>query len=187
MPRQPSPVRPATRCTALWVAVVLCVSLVSGPAAGVERHDPVSADTSEIDLAALGWVWPADSFRLARVYIAPAHEYGPGHRGIDLALIGSGAVLSPADGVVAFAGRVAGRGVLTIDHGGGLVTTLEPVETTLVPGTSVRRGDDVAILGLGGHAEAGAVHFGVRLDGRYINPMLLLGGVPRAILLPCCA
>lgn len=186
MPRHPSPIGPATRCTALWVAVVLCVSVVSGPAAGAERQDGVPAAPSESDLAALGWVWPADSFRLARAFVAPAHDYGPGHRGIDLALMGSVAVLSPADGVVAFAGRVAGRGVLTIDHGGDLVTTLEPVETTLVPGTSVRRGDDVAILGRGGHAEAGALHFGVRLDGDYINPMLLLGGVPRAILLPCC-
>ena len=131
-------------------------------------------------------MWPAGAFRLSRAYIAPPHEYGPGHRGIDLALIGSTAVRAPADGVVAFAGSVAGRGVLTIDHGTGLVTTLEPVETTLVPGESVRRAEDVGTLALGGHAAAGDLHFGVRLDGKYINPMLLLGGVPRAVLLPCC-
>jgi murein DD-endopeptidase MepM/ murein hydrolase activator NlpD len=132
-------------------------------------------------------VWPAESFRLARAYVAPAHEYGPGHRGIDLDLQGGAVVRAPADGVVAFAGSVAGRGILTIDHGNGLVTTLEPVTTALAPGTPVVGGEDVANLGLGGHAAPGALHFGVRLDGRYINPMLLLGGVPRAVLLPCCA
>ena len=37
-------------------------------------------------------------------------------------------------------------------------------------------------------ASAGGVHavMKVRLHDEYINPMLLLGGVPRAILLPCC-
>ncbi|WP_275934957.1 hypothetical protein [Microbacterium testaceum] len=38
----------------------------------------------------------------------------------------------------------------------------------------------------GGHTGPGTVHFGVRLDGEYINPLRLLGGVPRAVLLPCC-
>jgi murein DD-endopeptidase MepM/ murein hydrolase activator NlpD len=118
--------------------------------------------------------------------VAPAHEYGPGHRGIDLDLLGDSAVRAPADGIVAFAGDVAGRGILTIDHGNGLVTTLEPVDTVLVPGTQVRRGENVAMLAAGGHAASGELHFGVRLHGKYINPMLLLGGVPRAVLLPCC-
>ena len=37
----------------------------------------------------------------------------------------------------------------------------------------------------GGHTPAGAVHVGVRWNGVYINPMLLFGGVERAVLLPC--
>ena len=168
---------------------MLCLNAAAPPAAAADAIPSAAAAAafeSEGELAELGWVWPADTFRLSRVYVAPAHEYGPGHRGIDLALIGSTAVRAPADGIVAFAGRVAGRGVLTIDHGGGLVTTLEPVETTLVPGASVRRGEDVGTLALGGHSAAGDLHFGVRLNDDYINPMLLLGGVPRAVLLPCC-
>ncbi|MFS0732829.1 M23 family metallopeptidase [Microbacterium sp. 1P10UB] len=139
-----------------------------------------------LDLAALGWVWPAEPFRLVRPFVAPAHEYGPGHRGIDLDLSGGEALKAPADGVVAFSGSVAGRGILTIDHGGGLVTTLEPVASELVPGAVVARGDRVATLAAGGHATAGTVHLGVRLDGQYINPLLLLGEIPRAVLLPCC-
>jgi len=189
MPRHPSSANPATRRTALWVAVALCLNSVFAPAAGATHarsQHAASVSPGAGDLAALGWVWPASNFRLARVYVAPAHEYGPGHRGIDLALLGSSALVSPADGIVAFAGRVAGRGVLTIDHGGGLVTTLEPVDTALVPGAPVRGGEEVATLSLGGHSAPGELHFGVRLDGRYINPMLLLDGVPRAILLPCC-
>lgn len=168
----------------MTTAVLILLSIiVSGiPAKGASAlATPPSADP-----AALGWVWPASAFRLARPYVAPAHEYGPGHRGIDLALPEGMPVRAPADGVVAFAGSVAGRGILTIDHGDGLVTTLEPVQSLLTAGSTVRRGEDVAALGTGGHAEAGRLHFGVRLDGSYINPMLLLDGVPRAVLLPCC-
>lgn len=167
---------------------MLCVNTVSAPAAAWDAGARAAASESReaTDLSNLGWVWPADAFRLSRPYVAPAHEYGPGHRGLDLALIGSTEVRAPAPGVVAFVGMVAGRGVLTIDHGGGLVTTLEPVESTLIPGASVESGSDVGALTLGGHAAAGDLHFGVRLDGDYINPLLLLGGVPRAVLLPCC-
>lgn len=144
------------------------------------------AVASPQSLADRGWVWPARSFVIERAYAAPAHEYGPGHHGIDLLLVGEDVVRAPAAGVVAFAGTVAGRALLTIDHGEGLVTTLEPVTSDLVEGSVIARADEVGSLALGGHSAAGSLHFGVRLDGDYINPMLLLGGVPRAVLLPCC-
>lgn len=130
------------------------------------------------------WTWPAAPVQVVRPFVAPAHAYGAGHRGVDIAA--TGPVHSPADGIVAFAGTVVDRGVLTIDHGDGLVSTLEPVETTLRPGDAVARGQEVATAASGGHAPPGTVHFGVRLHGEYINPLLLLGGVPRAVLLPCC-
>lgn len=166
---------------AAWVVALV---LVAGQSGGVNASPRGQA------LDELGWVWPLSSFRLERVFEAPAHPYGPGHRGIDI-LIDARAgpatnALAPADGVVAFSGEVAGRGILTIDHGSGLVTTLEPVESDLEIGTPVSKGDEVAVVTLGGHATPGALHFGVRLHGDYINPMLLLGGVPRAVLLPCC-
>jgi murein DD-endopeptidase MepM/ murein hydrolase activator NlpD len=182
---QASVTRPVLVFAARVAAVLLAAALGAGApsAAGIER--PLSSRQDVIP-ARRGWVWPAEPFRLARDYVAPAHEYGPGHRGIDLDLLGGTSVRAPADGVVAFSGAVAGRGILTIDHGDGLVTTLEPVDSALAPGSPVVRGEPVATLSIGGHAVAGALHFGVRLQGEYINPVLLLGDVPRAILLPCC-
>lgn len=178
MRRKHGDVRTPTRSILVVAALALC--LASGSSAGAD--EPVATPS---DLAERGWVWPATGFRLSHPFEAPAHEYGPGHRGIDLAPDGS-AVRSPADGVVAFSGPVAGRGVLTIDHGDGLVTTLEPVESEHSPGEAVTRGEGVATLTTGGHAAPGTLHFGVRLHGIYINPQLLLGGVPHAVLLPCC-
>ncbi|MCT2084988.1 M23 family metallopeptidase [Microbacterium enclense] len=160
---------------AAFVLLALMVGLVTAPLAGAADADP---------LAERGWVWPVDAVRVVRPFEAPAHEYAPGHRGIDLG--GATPVRSPAAGHVAFAGSVAGRAVVTIDHGDGLVTTFEPVTTTLAAGDAVARGDPVGTVDVGGHTAPGTVHFGVRWNGEYVNPLRLLGGVPRAILLPCC-
>ncbi|MDL9979958.1 murein hydrolase activator EnvC family protein [Microbacterium sp. ASV49] len=159
----------AAASVALLIALVLAPSSAAGA-----------------DLTGRGWVWPLRGLRIVEAYVAPVDDYAPGHRGIDLAPVGEAGVRSPAEGVVAFSGDVAGRGILTIDHGDGLVTTLEPIRSELRPGDVVPRGAEVGSIAVGGHAAPGTVHFGVRLDGRYINPLLLLGGVPRAVLLPCC-
>ena len=124
--------------------------------------------------------------RVVAPYVAPAHRYGPGHRGIDLAASDRADVRAPADGVIAFSGDIAGRGVVTIDHDGGLVTTLEPVAGELAVGQRVEQGQRIGTASVGGHAAPGTIHFGVRLDGEYINPLLLFGALPRAVLLPCC-
>lgn len=135
-----------------------------------------------------GWLWPVDGARhVVTPFQAPAHDYGPGHRGIDIAAPIGGIVRAPADGAVAFRGTVVDRPLLTIDHGNGLVTTFEPMESALDPGAAVSAGDAIGTVATGGHTPADQLHLGVRLDGVYINPLLMFGDVPRAILLPCCA
>lgn len=132
------------------------------------------------------WSWPLLGTRVVvEPFRAPAHAYGPGHRGIDIAPSTDAAVHAPADGVVAFRGVVVDRAVLTIDHGDGLVSSFEPVLSAVNAGTVVSEGELLGTIDVGGHAAAGTLHVGVRSDGVYVNPMLLFGGVPRAILLPC--
>ncbi len=169
------------------LAILLSSTLPLGAATPYAPPGPRSASlTASPPEAMTGWVWPVPSVRIVRGYLAPAHAYGAGHRGLDLAAASGEQVRAPAGGAVAFVGTVVDRGVVTIDHGGGLVTTLEPVVDAPPPGTQVAAGDAVGLVDSGGHAAPGTVHFGVRLHGEYINPMLLLGGVPRAVLLPCC-
>lgn len=181
--RASSPTRSRFRRIAVTALVAVLLVAVSPAGSGLAAPAPVIPEAPD---ASAGWVWPLTEFRLERAFVSPPHPYGPGHRGIDLHAVGGRDVRAPAAGTVAFAGQVAGRPVLTIDHGDGFVTTLEPVDSVLVPGTTVAASDLVGTVGTGGHASAGSLHFGVRLHGEYINPMLLLGGVPRAILLPCC-
>ncbi|HET8926447.1 MAG TPA: M23 family metallopeptidase [Microbacterium sp.] len=177
---------PSTPARILALIAMLGLLVVAPPVVARAASAP-AADDVVVAPRHESWEWPVRSpVRLERQFVAPAHAYGPGHRGVDLLPLGDPALRSPAGGVIAFVGDVAGRGVITIDHGDGLVTTLEPVDSDLTAGTPIARGDEVGVLSTGGHVPAGRFHFGVRRDGEYINPLLLLGGVPRAVLLPCC-
>ena len=176
----------ALRGRVATVAASLLVLVAATGTASAATADPDTRDDGGSVALSRGWRWPVEPFRLERPFVAPPHPYGPGHRGVDLRPLDDDPVAAPAPGVVAFSGQVAGRPVITIDHGDGLVTTLEPVTSDLAAGTAVAASAAVGVLTGGGHTEPGVLHFGVRLDGEYINPLVLLGGVPRAVLLPCC-
>lgn len=131
------------------------------------------------------WHWPVPPpIRVIAPFRAPATPYAAGHRGIDLSAERGAAVLAPGAGVVSFAGSVAGRGVVAIDHGGGVVSAIEPVDALVAVGQAVAPGDPIGVVGSGGHCDAGCAHLGVRVDGEYVSPFLFLGGIPRAVLLP---
>ena len=164
--------------------LVFTVPAASPPANAVPRPARQAVGLELVPSAR--WAWPVHPVRIVAPYVAPAHRYGPGHRGIDLAASDRAEVRAPADGVIAFSGDIAGRGVVTIDHDGGLVTTLEPVAGEPAVGERVEKGQRIGAASVGGHASPGTIHFGVRLGGDYINPLLLLGELPRAVLLPCC-
>lgn len=169
--------------------LVAALAVASGAAAVPERAqatEGITATPARMAVTEQSWARPVRPFHVARPFVAPAHDYGPGHRGIDVDVAAGAEISAPAAGIVAFSGMVAGRGVLTIDHGDGLVSTFEPVQSPLSPGTTVGKGEHIGAVSSGGHVPLGQLHFGVRLNGAYINPLLLLGEVPRAILLPCC-
>ncbi|MFB7250556.1 murein hydrolase activator EnvC family protein [Microbacterium sp. NPDC056234] len=158
-------------------------SLVAALVLGGFWAGPPQAESAEGD-----WQWPVSGRRhVVEPFIAPAHAYASGHRGIDIAVDTGGEVRAPAAGVVAFVGTVVDRPLLTIDHGGGLVTTFEPVMSTLRSGEDVSAGDTIGTLSSGGHAAGGTLHVGLRVHGVYVDPMMMFGPVERAVLLPCCA
>jgi murein DD-endopeptidase MepM/ murein hydrolase activator NlpD len=131
------------------------------------------------------WSWPVPPpHTVVRPYAAPATRYGPGHRGIDLAAAAGTPVTSPDDGTVRFAGRVVDRGVLSIDHG-AVVSSFEPVRPLVHAGERVMRGEVVAVVAEPGATHpAGVLHLGARVQDGYVSPLLLLGLLRRAVLLP---
>jgi murein DD-endopeptidase MepM/ murein hydrolase activator NlpD len=117
---------------------------------------------------------------------APASRYGSGHRGVDLVAAAGGSVVAAGAGIVAFAGPVAGRGVVSINHPDGIRTTYEPVSPVVASGERVAPGQLIGTL-LSGHpscSPATCLHWGARLaDGFYLDPMGLITGL-RVRLLP---
>lgn len=122
--------------------------------------------------------WPLlPAPEVTRAFRKPTFRYGRGHRGADLAGTPGQAVLVAREGVVAFAGPVAGRGVVSVDHPDGLRSTYEPVTATVAAGAAVVAGDPLGVLETGhpGCPVTACLHWGVRRDRLdHLDPLVLL-------------
>ncbi|WP_328719145.1 murein hydrolase activator EnvC family protein [Streptomyces sp. NBC_00247] len=129
--------------------------------------------------------WPlAGRPVVVRGWEPPPGPYAPGHRGVDLAAPTGTPVRAVGAGHVVFAGRVAGRGVLTVELAESgdppLRTTYEPVRSLVRVGDEVRAGAPVAVTEPGpSHCPSGCLHWGVRRGDTYVDPLSLL---PPALL-----
>ena len=116
----------------------------------------------------------------------PDETWNAGHRGVDLAGSPGEPVAAAAAGTVTYAGVLAGRGVVVVDHG-TVRTTYEPVRATVAVGERVTRGQEIGRLQAGHPSCPGTtcLHWGLRDGDAYLDPLLLLGPVIR--LLPASA
>jgi murein DD-endopeptidase MepM/ murein hydrolase activator NlpD len=169
-------------------AIVVLVLALAGTVVG-SPAGPAAAGAAFVP----EWSWPLTPVpEVLRPFEKPPQRWKRGHRGVDLSPGAGGAVvvLSPADGVVSFAGTVVDRGVLSIDHGGGRISSFEPVTTDLAKGRRVGRGDVVAMLAgptagvPPGHCGQPCLHWGVRVDGDYVDPLSFVMDRRPSVLLP---
>lgn len=86
--------------------------------------------------------------------------------------------------MVSFRGTVVDRPVITIDLGHGLKSSFEPVESDLKPGDAVREGQRIGSLRPGHCAESVCVHWGVRQEDDYVDPLRFIQDLRPSILLP---
>lgn len=142
---------------------------------------PVSADQA----APADGVWPLDPRpAVARGFDPPETRWGAGHRGVDLVGRPGQPVRAAAPGRVAFAGTLAGRGVVVVDHG-ATRTTYEPVSAVVAVGDPVAAGVMLGRLQtFGSHCFPSAcLHWGL-IEGRkhYLDPLTLAGAGPVRLL-----
>jgi len=170
---------------ALLVVGTLLVWLVpSGSTGPSTAASPVTVASTVSAPAAPGWIWPVAGPRVVeRPFLAPPTPYGAGHRGVDLAATGiSVEVRAVTSGIVHFAGVVVDRPVITV-RTGQVLATVEPVTPLVAIGDAVIAGQVIGVLEPG-HCVRPCVHLGVRVAGEYVSPLLYLGGLQRAVLLP---
>ena len=182
--REPSLVAPPRRralpgpVPRRWLVLAMMLLLVMAvPPSGAARAEGAR------------WQWPVPPpHGVVAPFEAPATPYGPGHRGIDVAVPGGAPIRAVEAGTVRYSGTLAGRGVVSVMHADGLISTYEPVTGALEVGTRVAAGEVLGTLDGGSaasHCASGdCLHLGARRGESYLDPLLLLGGRGPSVLLP---
>ncbi|MFF8034311.1 murein hydrolase activator EnvC family protein [Streptomyces sp. NPDC016626] len=173
-----------SRCVRACVRLVLLVVLTSAAllAPPPPRLSAAAAgeDGAVPAVPAAGRAWPVGVRpRVLRGWEPPATAYGRGHRGVDLAAAPGTPVVAVAAGRVSFAGRVAGRGVVSVElartGGPPLRTTYEPVRASVAEGEAVTAGEVVGTVEpAGSHCPTPCVHWGLLRGDAYLDPLALL-------------
>lgn len=162
---------------ALVVLLTVVGWLLLPGAAAPAVADPAGADP-------VG-VWPlAPEPEVVAPFDPPDTPFGPGHRGVDLRGTPGQGVRAALPGTVSFAGTIAGRGVVVVDHG-TTRTTYEPVAASATVGDAVAAGHRIGTLQLpGSHCfPAACLHWGwIEGASTYLDPLRLVGLGPVRLL-----
>lgn len=162
--------------TALALLLGLLLTLLTCTARANDSPPP-TPEAPPPSVPAIARLWPVSSHPLVlRGWEPPATVYARGHRGVDLATPAGAPVRAVAPGRVSFAGRVAGRGVVSVElTGTDLRTTYEPVSTSVKKGDEVEAGEAVGTVEItGSHCATTCVHWGLLRGETYLDPLALL-------------
>ena len=136
----------------------------------VERQEALAAATPSI-WPTFGWLTGtfggrADPFTGERGF----------HQGLDIATDKGRSVYATADGTVTSASRSGDYGNLVeLQHNFGLSTRYGHLSTfTVGPGTVVKRGDVIGVVGSTGRSTGTHLHYEILANGKLINPLQLL-------------
>lgn len=183
----------AKRCLRTWLGLLLGLTVTvlgsltpsalartTGPAPPGPPRSPAPPTAADPTVPAVARSWPVGLRPLiVRGWDPPATAYGRGHRGVDLAAAPGTPVRAVAAGRVSFAGRVAGRGVVSVELTGTgtppLRTTYGPVRASVEKGAEVAAGEVLGTVESGGsHCPTSCLHWGLLRGKTYLDPLSLL-------------
>ena len=119
-------------------------------------------------------LWPVEG-RITSSFaerVDPFLGEGAYHRGVDISTTYGRAVMAPADGIVEFADRMSGYGMLVIvQHANSFSTRYGHLSGfAVMPGQHIRRGDIIGYVGLSGRSTGPHLHYEVRIHDNPVNP-----------------
>lgn len=126
------------------------------------------------------FTWPVPGYNQITSYFgnrtSPTAGASSNHKGIDIACDTGASVVAAAAGTVIVASYNYAEGnYVCIDHGGGVVTVYMHNSSLLVSvGQAVTAGQQIAAAGSTGVSTGPHCHFGVRVDGNYVDPLAYL-------------
>jgi murein DD-endopeptidase MepM/ murein hydrolase activator NlpD len=133
---------------------------------------PDAADNGATDM-----VWPTTSHYITQPYGIWSRVDRGIHTGVDFGGPAGQPLYAADDGIVTHAGcgkscKTGYGNYVDIDHGNGIMTRYGHSSKVLVAvGEQVHRGQVIAILGTTGHSTGPHLHFEVRVNGKYTNPL----------------
>lgn len=128
-----------------------------------------------------GLIWPCpDSNRITSQFgkrTSPTKGASTNHQGIDIGAPTGTKVIAAASGEVVIAQYSYSAGnYIMIDHGSGVFSIYMHLSKMSVPvGTEVVQGQKIGEVGQTGYATGPHLHFGIRKNGAYVNPLTYVG------------
>lgn len=100
------------------------------------------------------------------------------HTGIDISGPKGTPVVAAQTGTVVYANWFGSYGkAIIVDHGGGITTLYAHNDSINVSvGSVVKKGDNIALLGSTGYSTGPHLHFEVRINGEYVEPLTYVKG-----------
>ena len=129
-----------------------------------------------ISLGDIKFIWPCPSSgRITSGFggrSSPTAGASSNHQGIDIgAPTGTDIVAAAAGEVVVSTYSYSAGNYVMLSHGGGVYTVYMHASKLLVSaGDSVKQGQVIAKVGSTGYSTGPHLHFGVRVNGTYVNP-----------------
>lgn len=124
----------------------------------------------------INFIWPCpSSSRITSPFgdrESPTEGASSGHKGIDIgAATGSSIKAAAAGEVIISTYSYSAGNYIMINHGGGVYTAYMHCSQLLVSvGDEVTQGQEIAKVGSTGVSTGPHLHFGIRVNGNYVNP-----------------
>lgn len=130
-----------------------------------------------VSIGNINFIWPCPSGnRITSGFgdrESPTEGASSKHQGIDISAASGSQILAAASGTVTIStySYSAGNYVM-IHHGGGVYTVyMHCSELLATAGQGVKQGQVIAKVGSTGYSTGPHLHFGVRVNGSYVNPV----------------
>ena len=125
----------------------------------------------------ISFTWPCpSSSRITSKFgdrESPTEGASTNHKGVDIGAASGSAVVAAASGTVVIATYSASAGnYVMLSHGGGVYTVYMHMSSIAVSqGAEVSAGQKIGAVGSTGYSTGPHLHFGIRINGSYVNPM----------------
>lgn len=147
--------------------------------ASIERAIKARGNSSRVLVG--GLIWPCPSSKRVTSNFggrkAPTKGASTYHEGIDIGAPTGSAVIAAASGEIVISKySYSGGNYIMIDHGSGIFTIYMHLSKRYYEvGKEVSQGQQIGEVGSTGYSTGPHLHFGVRKNGKYINPLSYVG------------